>query len=336
MTQEIDKEILQREIDQTEITLSGLENSEWRDTNAGRSKHLRIDDQLKSEDLLTWLDNLERVGRLRLGLKNQYYENLARLFAIEEKARYSGEVLLSEKYRYLLSSPQLVEFLKDSPVELTRAVEEFIKSPLGTRVLNQLTMFFSASIQNKEEFSNNLAGIIFEGVAFEYFKLKYQNPGYFVLSPDETFHLYQTIYPTRRIINDYDHNLTFGIAGTTIPDGLVIKEAPRSLFVVAAIDYKSSRRVINQPKTIKQSANLKPRQLAADLKTHLNLGDLIHSTRPDIPSKPLAVDPYSEVIYVIPNNSEFIIPDTRNEFVPISTIQLWTFINLLKNLVAIY
>lgn len=150
----------------------------------------------------------------------------------------------------------------------------------------------------------SIVGRTFELLAFESLKQVVKKPQ-ILLSPDETFGVYERLHPYESSTNNQGFNR--GIPGNTIADGLILEESGRYYSLVGIAEYKAG--VINYEKFYTQiSSYLWLRNLEKDLdlrdpKGKQRLGFSLHELRPSINPYPVRLNPSYTLTIVVPDQS---------------------------------
>jgi hypothetical protein len=86
------------------------------------------------------------------------------------------------------------------------------------------------------ELRSNIAGYLFETVAYLYLKEKLKREGKILLSPQESFELFHLLIPEKEII-EHPFGLQFGIEGVSVPDGIVLIPSRNSTAIEGSCEY---------------------------------------------------------------------------------------------------
>lgn len=240
----------------------------------------------------------------------------------------------------IIKHPEMAGFLDHLPVASKVLIESFLTSKRGYELLFELRRFDPQSEQEYEDFRQHFVGTIFEELGYYHLnKLYSSSPDIFVLSPKEVFELYKEIHKDREVRNFGGYNLNFGIANTSYPDGLILREANGSLIVDAVIEDKMWVGKVPSKGFENQLANYRFEQFRKDFLRNndgneLSYSQIINKLRPDVPLKPLFVNPNLDIIYVLPENSRIQFPDDVTvERIPIDSRYFAAFISLLFKVV---
>lgn len=279
---------------------------------------------------MKWARNLVNQGKELLERKKT--QPPVRLFGY----LLPEEPLQIRDFSSISSLPAINTFLREIPAASRELVEIVLQSREIHKILTVAADFSPDDNYDQQEFSGSLAGVIYEHLAFQYLKLKYEDTAKVLLTPEETFILYRNLYGERRVVNNYSLNL--GISRTAFPDGLIIIEDDEFLRIDAAVEYKSAASDKSlDSRSRQQLSRFKNGQLVEDLRIEglrpidpLYHGTLIHLLRPSLPAKPLTVNPDSAVILALPENSSINIDGVKIEPVPIHTKNLNTLVDVLK------
>lgn len=235
------------------------------------------------------------------------------------------------------SHPKIIEFLTGVNETLGLAITSFLHSERGQWLLTKVKNSDQENTTPPQNFDTNLAGLLFEEIGHSYFEYKYAHPGIFLLSPEELYRTYTILFPEKPVV--LNGGLVFGIQGISFPDGFVLREEEQAIILDSVIEYKAIREVQEEglTKLIIQSENFTRDNIAHDFnldgggkENAIRAGRIIHQVRSDIPAKPLIINPFLELIYAVPDNSNLSIPNTKPENVPMSTTQLNQLILTLK------
>lgn len=199
-----------------------------------------------------------------------------------------------------------------------------------TRLLEQRPESWVESFNKKN--SRNLAGFLFEIIAFNFLKGKI-GPGEVLLSPTETFDFYKQLHPKKPIVfsNAFGFGLHSGILGITVPDGILLTGTEDKTKIIGVCEYTLIRinaHWLNKQKQKEHYQNI--RGVVKDLSpSNLPfpwqfLGQNIHQRYPHLPAT-LSIDEANfRIIYVLPQgknevphllNEEIVtIPLSRKEF----------------------
>ena len=249
--------------------------------------------------------------------------------------------------RRVKEDPKMAQFLERIPEPAKVLIEQFFESKYATWLFAQIKDFQPADDKEKKNFMQELAGQIFEQLGYLHLTQVFRDPDTFVLSPQEVLELYKRIYPNRKVSKIRENGLNSGIEGTTIPDGLIIKNTGSSLAIEEVIDYKLWSRSIPKPEAFnRQLGNYRYPQFVRDFwlgESRINpliYGQIIHGLRSEVPIKSLSVNPGYKVIYGLPENSSVKFPadDIETRYIPIDSRDFGYFVDLLieavKNLPA--
>lgn len=319
-------------------------------TGASRAINLQINDELKAANPVQWGANVIRAGRVRLGIAKAQPKHIKRLREIEEEL-----IIVREKtpFGYIIDRPsearsfdQALEskpmrgFLDEVPQEFGSLIQQFFTDPEGRRILTIVADFEPSDPDEAQDFTKNLAGITFEQMSYLHLKPELEQQNSVLLSPTEVFTLYRNAfadYSEGNLISHY--GLTTGIRGRTIPDGLLIRESEVGLSVDGILEYKAWIRsdVPRRPNSLQPATNFIT--LSSDLGLERSnpidpayLGNLVHSMRPQLKSRPLAINPKIETIYAFPENSQIQVPGSERKVIPIYSGDFGEFISALKYL----
>lgn len=192
--------------------------------------------------------------------------------------------------------------------DIKKNIEEFLQSKHGQYLLSQLP-----KLKDDPRLRGRFAGKFFEETAFRY-RRDQMKPGGVLFSPQESLELWGNLYPDKKI--DEHSGLNPSLIGVTVPDGLEIEDNPHYLRITKVFDYKDlekrSSRIVYE-RILEQSRGYGINFFANELRFNIiaeRMGRVVHELHPELPSKPLKLDPGFELIYVIPENSRINIPYT--------------------------
>lgn len=207
-------------------------------------------------------------------------------------------------------------------------IEEFLQSTQGRFICAQLYRS-----KNNPEIDRILAGAVFERIGSLWLRDQIKNDGKALLSPREVFEVWKELYPNKKI--EIHGGINPSVRGTSMPDGLIIEERKDYIAIECIVDYKNLpikfNRLIHN-RTVEQSDHYRPNVFAKELRDSIiseRIGRLIHKLRPELPSKPVIVDPNLKLMYVIPQKSELNIPNSIIKHAPVTSPQIY---NLKKSL----
>lgn len=240
-----------------------------------------------------------------------------------------------ENFQQVKDDHELTAYLGILGDERQRLFGNFLSQTGANRILGAMYDFQSDDGSSNKEFIQYMVGGIFEQIGYNYIKTKY--PSAIVLSPYDIYLIYRNKYPNNATENKF--GAPMGINNISFPDGLVIRETDDALVIDGVLEYKCSREI--EQRTNNQTPHLTPWQVCRDLGITEGssnydpefINALVHALRPDLPDKPLRLNPDAELIYVTPNNSTINIPNTGAEKLPLTTINVGNFVHLLIRLV---
>lgn len=300
---------------------------------------LRTDDDLQREDFLTWSNNLRRVGKIIVNLREvllpRSYQELVEInkqvgikpepvqfgFMAESLAEPKGD------FSYIRNLLPVDDYLRTVSGEKRRMIEGFINSSETAKLLTIACQFSPNDGYDKQEFDNSFVGAIFEQMAYQYLRSSYEGTAQALLSPQETLIIYQHAFTfTDRQLTNNNFSLNPSIEGIAIPDGLVIRETQQALVVESLVEYKTWQQVTPAHRSVETQIKHSKNYLAKNIKlagpdiiNPLYLGTLIHTLRPNLSAKPLSVVKNPEVLLALPENSKVSIPETRRVSIPIDS-----------------
>lgn len=198
---------------------------------------------------------------------------------------------------------------------------EFLHSPIAMQLAGLIWDHHHSPLANKGDLERDLAGRVFEELAFIHLQSKLKEH-LRLLTPDETFQLFDYCHFPR--IKSSNNQLNKGIAGITVPDGLIIRDAKKTWQVIGVCEYKLGEANLYHQKQIKAYTHRKG--ITSDLALSYQpwskkLGGLVSAFNGNPETKPLQLHPQGKLIYGVPQDStsswpgkRIPIPLTKKEF----------------------
>lgn len=238
--------------------------------------------------------------------------------------------------------PKVERYIAGLDQTLGLAVSSFLQSNRGQWILTKIKNFAPENELQSWQFEGHSAGLVFQDIGHFYLEYKYGHPGIFLLSPMQIFNTYRILFPEKEVVVYYGIN--FAITDQSFPDGMVIREDGDALILDSVIEYKAGRTTpLNSLRFTNQIENFRKENITRDFNldhedknNSILAGQLIHRVKPEIPAKPLIINPLLELVYVIPENSKLDIPGARIERIPMDTIELNQFLKVLQQAVREY
>lgn len=202
---------------------------------------------------------------------------------------------------------------------VAKNISEYLNSEDGHLLLDQVV-----NINGNIKLQGRFAGKLFEEVAYRWLSDQIKS-GEALLSPKEVFKLWSVLYSDRKI----EENTT-GIRGVSVPDGLIVKEGEKYIFITTVVEYKNLGRGISNEtynRIVGQASHYGQDVFVIELKKEGNaqkMGDVLHELRPELPNKPLIVVTRGGLmlLHVIPENSKLNIRGSETIHVPITSFQI--------------
>lgn len=200
-----------------------------------------------------------------------------------------------------------------------KVLEDFLLSEKGQNIIKR-----SKSGINSED-DRRSAGILFEHIGFKWMESQMVNDEV-LFSPENVFELLRLLYPDAKV--EYHGGFNPSLIGISVPDGLIIKEGPKSLKISSIIEYKnvSKKSWRSYVQIREQARHYRPDVFAKELEDERIsriMGEAVHEMHNGLNSKPLIVDPNLKLIYVIPEDSSLRINNTIVKHAPVTRQQLF-------------
>lgn len=203
--------------------------------------------------------------------------------------------------------------------DVAKNVKEYLESEQKLLLLEQI----KRSKGNKKLEGRN-AGKFFEDIAYRWLSDQIKNNEVLLL-PKEVFKIWSVLYSGRKIEEQT------GIRGVSVPDGLIVKEGEKYIFITTVVEYKNLPRECNSEiddRIRKQSRHYRQDVFAIELKKEgiaKKMGGVVSELRPELPNKPLIVVTHGglRLLHVIPQNSSIYIPESAVKRIPITCTDLY-------------
>lgn len=214
---------------------------------------------------------------------------------------------------------------------VAKNIKEYLESEQRLLLLDQI-----ARLNGNKKLEERIAGSLFEDIAYRWLSDQIKN-NEVLLSPREVFKLWSVLYSDRKIEEKT------GIRGVSVPDGLIVKEGEKYIFITTVVEYKNLPRESNSEiddRIREQSSHYRQDVFAIELKREgiaKKMGGVLNELRPELPKKPLIVVTRGglKLLHVIPQNSSIYIPASMVKRIPITCTDLYRLKNSLMKEAAV-
>ncbi|HSX18708.1 MAG TPA: hypothetical protein VLE91_01080 [Candidatus Saccharimonadales bacterium] len=246
---------------------------------------------------------------------------------------------LTIDYKWVKYHPLMKQHMEGVPARTRELEQAFLDDEGSARILEAVRNFDSRDHAQVREFTQTLAGVVFEQLAYEHIRREHAPDGLIVLSPLEVSKLFIAMNPGRQNF-DSNFGMTLGIEVPT-PDGLILKVEESTIDVINVLEYKLWQSTIPNIESFKrQLISFSPDLLGATFenanKTNVSVvSKALQEQKPEIPAKRINLKRGYDISYFLHGNSEVDLRDYGLvvDYIPIHSVDLNNFLRILTKVI---